>query len=516
MTDSGIDGRGAPQTTEAALRASEELFRRSFDDASIGKSLTGSDGRLLRVNRAFCDMVGRTREEMEALNFADITHPDDVAESSAMVRSALAGERSGFRIEKRYVHRDGSIVWADVTTMLLRDDEGRPRHFVTHVLDITERKKAEEEARRLQSELAEREAHLRLVFETMPIGWAEHEMIFDAEGKPADYVFRMVNAAFERMTGIPPEKLLGRRVTEVVPNVRAHKPDLVELYGEVVATGREHRYEFFFAPLGRWFDVLAFRHRPGHFVTVFEDVTERKHTEEKLQQTLAELERSNGELEQFAYVASHDLQEPLRMVGGFVELLRERYEGRLDKDADEFFGYAMDGARRMKILINDLLAYSRLGTRGRPFAAFDAERSLDDALANLRTAIEEAGADVERDPMPRLHGDESQVIQVLQNLVGNAVKFRTAKPPHVRISAERDGAFWRLSVADDGPGIDPRYFERIFVIFQRLHGAGEYPGTGIGLAVCKKVVERHGGRIWVESEPGRGSNFHFTLPAAES
>ena len=234
---------------------------------------------------------------------------------------------------------------------------------------------------------------------------------------------------------------------------------------------------------------------------------------ERLNQTMDELKRSNTELEQFAYVASHDLQEPLRMVASYTQLLARRYRDRLDSTAEEFIDYAVDGARRMQNLINDLLTYSRVGTRGKEFAPTDCGKVLETAIANLQTAIEENGAAVAQDPLPIVMADDSQMLQLLQNLVANAVKFHGAEPPRVHVSARRQAKDWLFAVRDNGIGIDSAHQQRIFTIFQRLHGKAEYPGTGIGLAICKKIVERHGGRIWVESQAGNGSTFHFTIPA---
>lgn len=244
-----------------------------------------------------------------------------------------------------------------------------------------------------------------------------------------------------------------------------------------------------------------------------EDALRKAHDdlESRVQQRTAALASSNTELEQFAYSASHDLQEPLRMISSYVSLLAQRYQGQLDEDADEFIEFAVDGARRMQQLIQDLLAYSRVGTRGKEFKSIDCNSVVDEVIANLAVVISEQGARVTHDELPHVVADRTQLLQLIQNLIGNALKFRTEDPPCVHISAEQSGAEWVFSVKDNGIGIDPKHRDRIFAIFQRLHTRNEYPGTGIGLAICKRIVERHGGRIWVESEPGPGTTFRFAL-----
>ena len=241
------------------------------------------------------------------------------------------------------------------------------------------------------------------------------------------------------------------------------------------------------------------------------EITERKQAEEKLKQTVAELGHSNEELQGFAHVASHDLQEPLRMVASYVQLLERRYKDNLDADANDFINFAVDGTKRMQNLINDLLSYSRVGSRSKPFEPTNIEQVFEAAMDNLRVAIEESKAEVTHEPLPTVTADEGQMVQVFQNLLSNAIKFRRKEPPRVHVAAEQKGGEWIFSVRDNGIGIEPQYFERIFIIFQRLHGQ-EYPGTGAGLAIAKRIVEHHGGRIWVESEPGKGSIFYFSIP----
>jgi PAS domain S-box-containing protein len=291
---------------------------------------------------------------------------------------------------------------------------------------------------------------------------------------------------------------------------------------------------------------------------VFQDVTERKHNEEALKNLTADLqrrleqlkasrtaalnltqdidearkrlgesrdalaihardmERANEELEQFAYVVSHDLQEPLRMVASYVQLLAKRYRGRLDADADDFIGFAVDGVKRMQDLINDLLAFSRAGARGKEFVLTDCEEILDTTLQNLETAIAENHAEVTRGPLPKLMADDGQLVHVFQNLIANAVKFRKKEAaPRIHVSCRTENKKFFFGVSDNGIGIAPEHYEKIFQIFQQLHPRDEYPGSGIGLAICKRIVERHGGRIWVESETGKGSTFYFSLPSPQ-
>ncbi len=345
------------------------------------------------------------------------------------------------------------------------------------------------------------------------------------------------NRGYSQMMGKPMEQLLGQTDFDLFPR------DLAEKYSrdddKVVHTGRmfedveENRL-----PGGRttYVHVLKapVRNAKGDIVgtqVIFWDVTARKQAELALAQANAELGRSNKELEQFAYVASHDLQEPLRMITSYTQLIARRYNDKLDQNAREFMDFAVNGALRMQRLIHDLLAYSRVGTRGGAPETVQSGLALEAALDNLKLALEEAGAEVTRDSMPAVLADPAQLTQLFQNLVGNALKFRAQEKPRIHLGVQRaavpgnhtagDAAAsqnpaheeWHFTVRDNGIGIDPQYFEKIFVIFQRLHTTNQYPGTGIGLAICKKIIDRHGGRIWVESEPGAGATFHFTLPA---
>jgi chemotaxis family two-component system sensor kinase Cph1 len=327
------------------------------------------------------------------------------------------------------------------------------------------------------------------------------------------------NKSVTAVMGYTPQEIIGLNLREL------HAESAHEAYDTFLATVqaggqwqgetrlKRHSGEEF----PSWMNVTAAKDAKGvvtHVIVEFSDITTFKQTQEALVSRTEELARSNRELEQFAYVASHDLQEPLRMVASYTQLLARRYKDNLDEDANEFIHYAVDGAMRMQALINDLLMISRVGTRAKPLQPCESGLALEHALINLRLAIEESGAVVTHDDMPRVTADVSQLTQLFQNLVGNALKFHSGEALKIHIGVRRHGDEWVIAVRDNGIGIAPEFFDRIFVIFQRLHGKQEYPGTGIGLAVCKKIVERHGGNIWVESEPGKGATFLFSLSAA--
>jgi len=373
---------------ERALREVQEGFRTAFEDAPIGVALLSVEaettGRLLQLNSSLCQITGYSTSELLGMTLDEITHPDDVAEEKPHARKLLAGEIPNYRIEKRYLRKDGGAVWVTHNASTVHDASGKLLYGIAQVEDISERKRAEESLSRAHAEL--------------------------------------------------------------------------ELRAE-------------------------------------------------------ELERSNTDLQQFAYAASHDLSEPLRMVSSYVQLLAKRYGGQLDSDADEFINFAVDGVVRMQALIEGLLLFSRAGTSEYAIDAVDCSEVVEATLLMLKTSIEESGAEVTIGELPVVQGDASQLSQLFQNLIGNAIKFVDSGSPRIRVSVEREEDDWHFAVIDNGIGIDPAHVERIFSVFERLHGRAEYPGSGIGLAICKRIVERHGGRIWVESEPGQGSSFHFTIPA---
>jgi PAS domain S-box-containing protein len=338
--------------------------------------------------------------------------------------------------------------------------------------------------------------------------------------------FTSISGNYSEAVGIPVESFLGRSRWDS-PMIGLSDAQLAAHKAACEAHEPFHDLEFARRGADGRLRYVSVSGQPvydddGDFVGyrgVGKDITRRKRDEEALREAHDELEakarelaRSNEELQQFAYVASHDLQEPLRMVSSYTQLLQRRFAERLDGDAKEFMDYIVDGAARMKQLIEDLLAYSRVGTRGRDFESTESSAALARALANLRAAQEVSGASVTHDALPRVVADGSQLTQVFQNLIGNAMKFRGEEAPRIHVACETRDHVWVFTVRDNGIGLDTQYADRIFMMFQRLHNKTEYPGTGIGLAICKKIVDRHGGRIWVESKPGAGCTFGFTLP----
>jgi len=500
---------------DKALKESEERFRQLYDEAPIGYHEIDREGKIVRVNETEARLLGYEVQEMLGQSVWDFITPEQrrLARQTIKekIKKGLPLAEDGF--ERKYVTKDGRPMDVYIMDRLVVDDQGRVTGIRSTVQDITQRKRAEEALR-------ESEERYRSLTDDVLDSSAVGIFILDSK-----FEVVWVNRALERYFGLDRKDVIGKdKRTLIRGRIKDIFEDPQRFMDKVFATYDDNthieNFECHILPEGereeRWVEHWSQPIRLGLYaggrIEHYADITERKNAEEKLKETMAELERSNIELEQFAYVASHDLQEPLRMVASYTQLLARRYKGELDADADEFISYAVDGADRMQRMINALLVYSRVGTRGKRFEPTNCEAVLKHALDNLQMAVEESGAEVTHDPLPTVSADASQLLQLFQNLIANAIKFRSHEPPRIHIGAKRKENDWLFSVKDNGIGIAPEFAERIFIIFQRLHPKSEYPGTGIGLSVCKKIVERHGGRIWVESELGKGATFYFTIP----
>ncbi len=499
---------------ENALRESEERYRFLADNMmDVVWVVDARTFKYLYISPSMEKFTGYTREEVMKTHPKDLISEEAARTSLRFFEASLKAAAAGLPVECPHfdlelICKDGRSMWAEVSYSLLYDSAGAVIAIQGANRDITERKQAEDALRGSE----ERYRLLADNMKEMLCVWDIHSL-----------QFLYASPSTVKFTGVSLEELLESSPTHFMPPEYVSK--LSGIISRVIADP-SYVAPLFETPLlnkdGKtiWIEAAFtwIRDKAGTIVacqSVNRDITDRKMAEETIASKTAELSRSNAELAQFAYIASHDLQEPLRMVAGFLELLSKRYKGQLGSDADEFIAFAVEGANRMKQLIDDLLVYSRVGTRAKPLESKDSQTILTDALDNLKVALEESEGSVEISSLPIVTCDAVQLTQVFQNLIANALKFRGEAPPIVEIGCRKKENEWVFSVADNGIGIDPKYFERIFLIFQRLHQRDAYPGTGIGLAVCKKIVERHGGRIWVESEPGKGSVFFFTIPFSD-
>lgn len=494
---------------EKVLAQMEGKYRGLLEAAPDAMVVVNQAGEIVLLNLQAEKQFGYRRDELLGQKVTNII-PEGfaerlVADDLRSAEDALAQE-IGTGIELTGQRKDRSEFPIELMLSPLENAEGT---LVTAAIrDITVRRNAEKL-------LAQMEGKYRGLLEAAP----DPMVVVNQGGEIV-----LLNLQAEKQFGYRRNELLGQKVTNIIPegfaerliadDLRSSEDALAQQIGAgIELSGRrkdrtEFPIELMLSPLGGPEGILV--------TAAIRNIGVRKMAEAHLLQKVEELNRSNEELGQFAYIASHDLQEPLRMVASYTQLLSRRYKGKLDSDADEFIAFAVDGATRMQRLIHDLLAYSRVGTKGKELLKTSSEAALKTALSNLRRAIEEAGAVVTHDPLPNVLADEMQLIQLFQNLVGNAIKYQNPGIPRVHVGALNGGGQYRFSVQDNGLGIDPQYFERIFGMFQRLHKREEFAGTGIGLAICKKIVERHGGRISVESQPGMGSTFRFALTGIET
>ncbi|MCX9010720.1 MAG: PAS domain S-box protein [Candidatus Methanoperedens sp.] len=500
--------RGIPLERAIAnfFREPEANFRVLIETVNDAIVSFDNEGRILLWNPAAERIFGYSRDEAVGMSFIDLIIPDRYADSlrkeietfTITGKSTLIGRTTEIEAKRK----DGKEFPVEFSTSARKIADGWI--YTSIIRDITERKQAEEALRKERDR-----AQMYLDIAGVMI------VVINADKKVA-----LVNKKCCEILGYEEREIVGKNwfdnfiperikaeVEATFEKLMAGMNGSVKLVENTVLTrsGEERMIA--------WHNTVI-RDKAGNITGTLssgEDITERKLAEKELARHAKELARSNAELEQFIYIASHDLQEPLRMISIFTQLLERRYKGRLDKDADEFLDYIVDGAKHMQQMIEDLLAYSRIGTRGKPLEPTDFEAVLNQAVANLKEDIEENEAVVTRDPLPTVMADASQIVELLQHLISNAIKFRKEEPPRILVSAQRKGGEWVFSVRDNGIGISPEFMRRLFKIFQREYVA-KYPGTGVGLAICRRIVERHGGRIWAESELGKGSTFYFTIP----
>ena len=519
------------ESAERERWQSEERLRHAVADAPIPMIIHDDRQQIVHMSRGWTGLSGYAIDETPTVaDWLNQAQPDRKAEVEAYLRRLELSNETIRAGEAPIQTKAGDTRYWEFSTTPLGQLASHTRSFLTMAVDVTDRRKAEDDLRRINEHLEQRiqermheltEANQALERQSAQL--KEQAALLDLSNdgilvRDLSGTIIYWSAGAERMFGWPRAEALGRPAQAVLQTYFPQPLADIERQvlehghweGEVTAMRRTGTP---FPLDSRWTLTRTPRGAPQGVLEIHRDITERKQAERVVQLKNDELKRSNQELEQFAYVASHDLQEPLRMVSNYTQLLARRYKDTLDADANEFIDFAVDGAKRMQALIHDLLQLARVGTRGKEFRPVASETIVRDAITNLTGLIEETGAEIVVDPMPTIAGDASQLVHVFQNLIGNALKFRRpdAKPV-VRISARVEEHAWRFLVADNGIGIEPKYFDRIFQMFQRLHGRHQYEGTGIGLALCKKIVERHGGRIQVESQAGQGATFSFTIP----
>jgi len=463
------------------------------------------EARVLQWNGGAERTTGYSASEAEGRHISFLYSPEEARGDTVEARIRSAAENGSTPDQGWRVRKDGSTFWGDGSISVLRNEAGQVIGYVLVSRDLTRFKEQEERLRLSEAMFA---GILAIASDAVVSVDESQKIIFFNQGA-------------EQIFGHSADEIMGEPLEILIPEAfRPNHAEQVRAFGDSHIAARRMGERGQIHGLRRSGEVFPADASISKldvegkriYTAVLRDATERRQNEAALSSQAEELARSNADLEQFAYVASHDLQEPLRMVASYTQLLARRYSGKLDEDAEEFIGYAVDGVRRMQELINDLLAYSRVGTRGATFGRTALEPIVSRVIAMFAPAIEESGAEVTCSKLPIIHGDPVQLGQLFQNLIGNALKFRGEDPPRIHVSAKRGEEEWIFSVQDNGIGIAPEFVERIWVIFQRLHSRDEYPGTGIGLAICKKIVERHGGRIWVEPGPETGSTFFFTIP----
>lgn len=507
---------------EEALKNERELLQAIVDTIPVMITIYDPQIKHMQVNKAFEEITGWTNEEIQHLDVMKAVYPDpDYRLEAAEFMRSLSGWK-----DLTMTVKDGSKIESSWANVLIPD--GRQ---VGIGIDITERKKLENELKQsrdhLEEQVKKRTAELEESYKSLKESELKakeqadllditHEAIFvrDITDKISFW-----NKGAEELYGWSKREALGKILQKLLQT--EYPEPLEEIKNKALSRGRwdgelTHikRDGTKINVLSRWSLQKDNLNNPIGFMEVNTDITESKLAEIERENLINDLKQSNEELRQFAYITSHDLQEPLRTMSSYAGLLKHRYEGQLDKDADEFIEFMVSGAARMKSMIQGLLDYSRVGTRGDEFRNFNSEEALNNALSDLTSFIEENNAEITCDKLPVIYADKEQIARVFQNLIGNSIKFRKkGETPKIHVSSQKKDNEYVFSVSDNSIGMEPEYTDKIFEIFKRLHSIGEYEGAGIGLAIVKRIIDRHGGHVWVRSELGKGSTFYFTIPA---
>jgi len=612
----------------------------------VGKSLTIPDGPI-EVNHAFAEMLGYSKEELIS-RWEEVAFPDDIPETQRITKALLQGEIADARYKKRYLHKNGDVVWTDVSTYLQRDTEGTPEYFITTISDVTkdmlniqklleanlyaenlinnskapiivwdtnyiitwynpafalikgiscadikgkhisilfppdkvnqylelirtmtagERWDVEEieiinqngtiytflwnstllydadksspvaalaqgtditKRRDSEKSLKQSIDRYAVLFDTMPIGWAEHKMLFKEDGTPDDYIFLDANPAFEHFIGDKRSNILGKKASEVIPDIKSYEPNLINFYGQIVITGKQIKSELFMASFNRWYSITSFRNQPGHFVVMYEDITDRKTGEKEIRELNASLEKkvlertelletSNKELETFTYSVSHDLRAPLRHISGYVELFINKFKASVPEKGARYLDIVLESTQQMGRLIDDLLAFSRTGRVVINVVKVDMNEVIKEVLSAISGDITGKNIEWIIGNLPLATCDAVMIKLVWVNLILNAVKFSGGKnPASIEIGYHTHPDKYEFFVRDNGVGFDMKYADKLFGVFQRLHPATQFEGTGIGLANVRRIINKHGGETWAIAEVEKGATFTFTLPREQT
>ena len=490
---------------EEELKQSNERFRTAFEYSSIGMGVVSPEGKWLQVNNELCKILGYSKKELLQLTFQEITEPEDLKRDMIKLQQLVSGKTDHYNTEKRYIHKNGEIIWVYLAITLIKDDKGRPLHFVSQIIDRTIAKKAEDQIKKSREELQ------KIMDESLDIIC---NLSYQGE-------VLQINKACKEIWGYEPEELIGTILTKLVIEEDLEKTLNAAAFvrGGKNLRNFENRYRKKDGSIVPMIWSIRGNNSDNTIFAIVQDATEKKVTEEKLtllnnqlEKRAQELAISNQYLEEFAFVASHDLQEPLRMISSFLELLQKKYDSIIDETGKKYIHYARDGANRMQKMILGLLEYSTVGNSTKKYQPIDLNELITEAIDLNKYNISKKNAIINTDKLPVIIGNPSTLLQLFHNLLSNGLKYQKQENiPEINIHVTEKETSWQFVFSDNGIGIENKFSDKIFNLFQRLHNRKEYSGSGIGLSICKRIVENHNGSMWVQSELGKGSSFYFTI-----